>query len=130
MDTIISTRIFIKNKLEYTIKHVYDELPDLSYLEQDYMECPKREMKKYQSQDKERLEAYKRDEWYMVGVIIEIYKWIVSGNGAYRFLQQVGNASLWGIESDAGDQYFEEVENSCIAEAEGCIEDLRKDLCS
>jgi hypothetical protein len=64
--------------------------------------------------DYERLRAWCNDDWYYCGVIVT-----ASRNGI-----EIGNASLWGIESDAGD-YLLKVANDlapqAIAEARAAL---------
>jgi hypothetical protein len=66
-----------------------DPDPDISYLEQDEF--------------KERLRAYKRDEFGFVGVRAEADV-IIEGT-----VQTLTSAGLWGIESDSERSYLEEV---------------------
>lgn len=67
----------------------HDPDPDASYLEQDEFE--------------ERLAAYKNGEFTFVGVRAEAD---VTIEGVAQTLTSAG---LWGIESDSGEEYFEEV---------------------
>lgn len=57
-------------------------------------------------QDYERMEGLNRGDWYFVGVVAKVFKKGI----------ELGNASLWGIESDAGD-YFNEVAKEVADEA-------------
>jgi len=66
--------------------------------------------------DYERLRAWCNDEWSYVGVIVTVSH-AVTGI-------ELGSASLWGIESDAGD-YLEEIVRDLEPEA---IEDARNTL--
>jgi hypothetical protein len=61
---------------------------------------------KYCIQDYERAEALNRGEWGYTGCIVTMY---VDG-------LEVAAASLWGIESDSGDDYIQVVEQDLIAE--------------
>ena len=67
----------------------YDPNPDVSYLEQEEFE--------------ERLAAYKNEEFSFLGVHAEAD---VTIEGVVQTLTSGG---LWGIESDSGDEYIEEV---------------------
>jgi len=62
----------------------------------------------YAMHDYERMERYNRGDWHMMGIVVTILK------GAFK---EVGNASLWGIESDSSAAYVEEVENDLMEEA-------------
>lgn len=61
----------------------------------------------YLAADAERLEAYERQEWAMLGVVVTILKAGV----------ELAHASLWGIESDSEESYFDEVAQDCAHEA-------------
>jgi hypothetical protein len=56
--------------------------------------------------DFDRMQAYLKDDWWYVGVIVEMLD--VNGD-------VIEKESLWGIESDSGD-YFEEVANELADE--------------
>lgn len=60
----------------------------------------------YAREDMERLEDYNRGNWYMVGVIAEVFFADV----------ELAQDSVWGVESDAG-AYFAEVESNVADEA-------------
>ena len=62
---------------------------------------------KYALQDARRMEALARNDWSYLGVIAE-----VSLDGA-----QVGSGSLYGIESDGGDSYINEIVREVSTEA-------------
>lgn len=67
----------------------HDPDPDISYLEQEDFE--------------ERLAAYKNEEFSFLGVHAEAD--VVIGG----VVQTLTSGGLWGIESDSGDEYIEEV---------------------
>jgi hypothetical protein len=67
---------------------------------------------KYAIRDYERMEDANRGYWQPVGCVVTMY---IDG-------EEVAYASLWGIESDAGD-YLKEVEEDLISE---CINDAKK----
>lgn len=93
----------------------YDPGPDLSYLEQDYSDVKSPVTQRlYRKQDRERLAAYNRNEWHMVGVYAEASVHI---NGVKQTLRSGG---LYGIESDSGD-YLDEI-------AAEQVEDLKQIL--
>jgi hypothetical protein len=64
-------------------------------------------------------EAWQADAWGYVGVVVEIR---IKSEMNWAIPHKVGSASLWGIESDSGADYFAQVEAELIAEAE---EDVR-----
>ncbi len=55
----------------------------------------------------QRVLAYHRDEWHMMGIKVVVYKAGV----------RLGDASLWGIESDGDESYFLETANDLTDEA-------------
>jgi len=64
----------------------------------------------YVEQDYQRMEAYNRGEWWMVGVIATAVLETEAGP-----IEEV--ASLWGIESDSDEDFFVEVEKEQMGEA-------------
>ena len=66
-----------------------DEDPDTSYLDQDEFE--------------DRREAYQRGEFSFVGVRAEAQV-VIEG-----IVQTLTSGGMWGIESDSGEEYIEEV---------------------
>lgn len=64
-----------------------DEDPDVSFLDQDEFE--------------DRKEAYRRGNFSFVGVRAEA-EIVVDG-----IIQHITSGGLWGVESDAGDEYIE-----------------------
>lgn len=89
-----------------------DQDPDLSYYSAEdvaerYKGCTPEEVAEYTAQDAARVDAFNRGAWDMVGVRVE-----VSRHGV-----KLADASLWGIESDSGEDYFAEVERDLTAEA-------------
>lgn len=77
----------------YIARVVEDDNPDTSYLDQEGWERRKR--------------AYKRDDFAFCGVIVTAYD---------DDDRETGSASLWGIESDSGREYFCQVANELIEE--------------
>lgn len=70
--------------------------------------------RKYVKQDYKRLVTY-GDYWHMTGVIVKL-----SIDGV-----EVAESSLWGIESDSGDDYYNEVISDNLAE---CIRQARQSV--
>lgn len=121
-DTILKRT---EGNLTYHVFREVDEDADLSYLEQDYTDCPKKERATYLAQDKARLAAYRRGEWYPVGVVCEI-SIHTKTNWAVDLV--IARVSLWGIESDSDAAYFLEVAEDQIAEAKQDLKELKKAL--
>jgi hypothetical protein len=71
----------------------------------------------YAEQDAERREAYRRGDFSMVGVVAEADV-VIDG-----VTQHITSGGLWGVESDSGDEYIDEVAAEEYA-------DLRKILTS
>ena len=68
--------------------------------------------------DVERVRAYFRDDWYYVGVVLTVTRGGI----------ELSSASLWGIESDSGAAYFNEVcaelEHDALPDARDKLEEL------
>jgi hypothetical protein len=61
----------------------------------------------YRAEDQARIEAWRADEWHFVGIQAVAHVLIVrNGTGTSYTLTSPG---LWGIESDSGQDYFDEV---------------------
>lgn len=73
---------------------------------------------RYLFQDADRLRAYYRNDWAYFGIIARVY-----ANG-----REIGNASVWGFESDMGDSEFKaearNIARDAIAEARQWLESL------
>lgn len=57
-------------------------------------------------QDYQRMEAYNRNEWCMMGV------WAEAEVVLTDVVQRIRSGGLWGIESDSGEEYFKEEESN------------------
>lgn len=93
--------------LRWAVVVEIDDHPDLSWLEQTDDEMGEG----FEAHATKRLADYQRGHWYMVGVIVELQyqhgeAWV-----------SLGEASLWGIESDSGDRYFNSI-----------VDDLKKEV--
>jgi len=66
---------------------------------------------KYGMQDFDRMEALCKGEWYFVGIIAKAR--IVSPHGVMQILSSGG---LWGMESDAGEAYLQEVKQEELSQ--------------
>ena len=107
------------------LKRMYDEDPDLSFLEQDYTDkdVTEEENKKYQERDRQRLEAFRNEEWNMIGIKAEAIihidngRWKNSkGESAGWQIHKISSGGLWNIESDGSEEYFKEIEEQEIAD--------------
>jgi len=61
-------------------------------------------------EDYKRMEDYNRQEWGFLGIRADATLYV---NGC---MQKITSAGLWGIESDSGNDYFEEVAKEQLAE--------------
>jgi hypothetical protein len=71
---------------------------------ENYTSCEPQDAAKYERADFERMEAYNRGEWQMVGVVA-VAEIVVAGT--IQFLRSGG---LYGTESDSDPSYFAEIE--------------------
>ena len=108
--------------------HVYteiDEDPDISCLQQDYKEESPKDRQRYLAQDKARLDAYYKGDWHYVGVCCDIS---ITTEMNWAVPTVIGRSSVWGVESDSGEDYFKELAENQIAEALADIERMKKTL--
>lgn len=85
---------------EMLLEHDQDAHP-LDYLFQD---------PDYRQQDEDRLKAWRDDQWHFVGVRAKAILKIPHGlNPDCWITSSLLSPGLWGIESDSGGAYFEEV---------------------
>jgi hypothetical protein len=138
-----------KTKTQVTVsrkdfkKQVIDDLdPDLSWLESTYDEDNQTiiksmrysnkdvknlgwdEIKRYLDEDAERLAAYNRGEWGMVGIRASVELHLPTGNNGGYIIHRVTSPGLWGIESDSDESYFDEVFKGECGELESMLETL------
>ena len=73
----------------------------------NYKGLPPEYITKYEAQDAERLAAYYKGEWHFIGIraVATIKVAHVCSTTSY----QIKSAGLWGIESDSGEGYLNEV---------------------
>jgi hypothetical protein len=71
--------------------------------------------RQYNQQDYQRMERLNRGDWCYMGIeaVAEIH--VPSGIG-YSQIQHIESGGLWGIESDAGNDYIKEIEAEEIAD--------------
>lgn len=90
---------------DFDMEEVPDECPDWSYLEQDEWE--------------ERLKEFRAGDFYFIGIRASVEVQIPSKHGGYWITQRISSPGLWGIESDSGKEYLDEVfqeESAVLAE--------------
>jgi hypothetical protein len=64
----------------------------------------------YRAEDEARLEAWRGDDWHFVGVRAKATIKLPCGSNPDCWIAtEVLSPGLWGIESDSGDAYFQEV---------------------
>lgn len=99
-----------------------DESPDLSWLEQNYADVPdEAEREKYLEQDRERLAAYNRGDWYMTGVRVVAHVLVPIGGTSFRIFD-MASAGVFGVESDADESYLADIERD---EKASLIDDIK-----
>lgn len=106
---IPASRTVEKNGLSYDIGWTVDDTFDPSEITGNRYEGETPEDRtKYLEQDNQRRADYEAHKWLMlfVAVTIRVNRKVV------------GEASLFGIESDSGDDYFREIEREMMDEAE------------
>ena len=115
------------NRSDFERVEEYDEFPDLSWLETDYHfgndgelvieescrysqddvgEYGTRQVLTWIEEDHNRLARY-GTHWWMIGIRARIKLEIPMGD--HWINHTVETPGLWGIESDSGEDYFEEV---------------------
>ena len=131
----------MKTKFEFSVKEHVDESPDTSFLG-EYSNTPgkvyiDREERgdmgrneyryfnlgcgdsAYIEQDYKRMEDLNKGYWSFIGIEV-----IASKEGI-----ELGHASLWGIESNCGEEYKQEIIKDLTAEAQKEAEENLKKLC-
>lgn len=83
--------------------------PDTSWLEDTsrYDGVSESDRTKYEQQDRERLAAYIRGDWYMVGVRAVAEIAITTGEGVIA--QRITSPGIWNTESDSDEAHFAEL---------------------
>lgn len=66
---------------------------------ENYKGEPEEEIKKYCRQDFERMEAYNRGDWWMLGICATV----TVSHDSWAAGKEIGRSSVWGVESDGGD---------------------------
>lgn len=73
----------------------------------------------YCRKDFERMEGYCKGDWYMIGIIAKAS--ICIPYESYDKIETISSGGLFGIESDSGDTYIQDIEKEQLSEL--------KDLC-
>lgn len=109
-----------KVTVTFTREEADDTQPDTSHLQQDYSEVTDPiERQKYLDSDKERLKGLQQLDWYFIGIRAVATIWIQ--RDGYRTKYTMKSPGIWGVESDSGEEYLEEVyEDECAT--------LRRDI--
>jgi hypothetical protein len=118
-----------------------DDDPDLSYLEHEVDEEERRivnscaysnedikalgwdTVKGYVEEDRERLAAFNRGNWWMVGIRAEA-EILTGGDRGYLLINRIKSGGLWGVESDSDEAYFREVEEDELANLRDVLTEL------
>lgn len=98
-------------------KIVLDDYADLSWLDQTDDDMGEG----FEQSAKERIDAYIHGDWSMTGVIVSAI-WEQPGYVPHEVAQE----SLWGIESDSGDAYYQEVIADLTAKLKSRLPELVK----
>lgn len=96
-----------------------DSAPDLSDLTSKgrYDDIPDVERRRYEAQDRERLGAYDRDEWYFEGCSAKAtVLTAIEGMPGSRRLHVFTSGGLWGIASDSDAAYKASVERDQLSD--------------
>jgi hypothetical protein len=107
---------------EIAVKQEPDETPDVSWLEPDSGRydnvTPASVRETYRRQDAERLAAFNRDEWHMIGVYATV-ELDVKGT-----VQTIRSPGIWGIESDSNVDYLAVVGREQLEELAEIVREL------
>jgi hypothetical protein len=97
----------MKVTVTFSRQEVHDDSPDLSYLEDTDASTAE-----YHERNAERLKAYYRGDWHMIGIRAKAIIWIE--RKGYRTNYELESPGLWGIEYDSSEEYLREVfEQEC-----------------
>jgi hypothetical protein len=113
----------IKVTVTFKREEVEDYNAGVSYLEHtasNYAGCTPDEIAKYVAQDRDRLAAYHRGDWHMIGIRAVATIWI--SRPGYSTCYTLESPGVWGIESDSGEDYLNEVYQEECAQLRDDIE--------
>lgn len=131
--------------IKIDVKRIVDENPDLSFLEttpeyhygkngsnwEHVSEDDRQEVitnygsiwnacMVYAKHDKERLDAYNRGVWEMIGIIAVATIHIPAGSDTVK-IQTIDSGGLFGIESDSDGSYIQDIGREQIAEVKNYL---------
>ena len=138
MEHVLEEREFEKDGFIYKIKHILDVDADLSYLGEPSDKWQEGAIEHsdnpsiyhyfipadavYAKKAYERVLAYDRGDWSMIGVVVEIY--LKEKN--YPVARSGG---IWGVENDSGEADLNEIEEEQIEDAEAELKGIKGELC-
>ena len=127
------------------VKRIVDENPDLSFLEttpeyhygtngSNWEHVPEEDIQKivrqygsiwnaciaYAKQDKERMGAYNRGDWHMIGIKAVATVHIPINDNNVK-IQTIDSGGLWGIESDSDDDYIKDIGREQISDVKNYL---------
>lgn len=83
---------------------------DFSFLEGSYLDVADPvERQRYLDSDAERMAAYRRGDWHFIGIRAKAIVWVSHGVFGYCTNYALESVGLYGIESDSGEEYLQEV---------------------
>jgi hypothetical protein len=96
-----------------TVEFLRGETPetdaDLSWLQQDYADVADAgEREKYLAQDAARRQGYNNGDWYTRGLFVIARISVPIGGNSFA-MYELRSPGLWGVESDCGTEYENEV---------------------
>lgn len=100
----------VKVTVTFKREECNDNDADISHLQDthdNYKGLPANEIEKYAAQDAARLKAYYVGDWHMIGIRAVATIWVQ--REGYRTNYTLESPGLWGIESDSGEEYLNEV---------------------
>lgn len=88
------------------------------------------EGEEYRAENEKRLEAYNRGEWWYQGCrAVATVSYPVNDTGDRR-LETFSSGGLWGVDSDCGDSYRQEVEEDELTDLKAHLEKFGVDTCN
>ena len=107
-------------EIEIEMVTTYDQdAQPLDYLYQD---------PEYREQDDARLKAWRNDEWHFVGIRAKATIKISYGiNAECWIVTELSTPGLWGVESDSGEELFQQVFQEEREILLGMLEPLKKE---
>lgn len=112
----------VKVTVTFKREEMDDDVADISYLQDtagNYEGCTLEEITDNVAKDSARLQAYYNGDWRMIGIRAVATIWIQ--RPGYQTNYTLESSGLYGIESDSGEEYLNEVY------AEECSQ-LREDI--